>query len=181
MKFSKTQECAIKAIYEGGGEVFSLPGTGYWSSERGGPPIAIENSRWAKPGQPGRLTIGTIIPLEKKGILVDLLGKKNKPTWNLHLRLTSLGREEALKLLNKIEDSVDGMGDEIHVATSPLTNTIYAGIILKDGQTWGPGKRDVTGEACAAVAQHVLANKEPVIVSSDGKPLYEIIVRDLSR
>jgi len=69
---------------------------------------------------------------------------------------------------------------KLHVANSALTNTIFAGYIRKDGRTWGANKRDVTGEACAAVAQHVLAFGEPVIVSSGGKPRYEICVRDLS-
>ena len=50
---------------------------------------------------------------------------------------------------------------QIHVATSPLTNRIYAGTVLKDGRTWGANKSDVTGEAC----EHVLANGEPVIAS----------------
>ena len=65
----------------------------------------------------------------------------------------------------------------IHVATSPLTNTIYAGHVLKDGRTWGEGKQDVTGVACAAVAEHVLANKGPVVVTCNGKPKFEISVK----
>ena len=64
----------------------------------------------------------------------------------------------------------------LHVSTSPLTNTIYCGSVLKDGITWGGDKTDVTGEACAAVARHVLANNGPVTVSANGKPLYEISV-----
>ena len=71
------------------------------------------------------------------------------------------------------------MSKEIHIAISPLTNTIFAGTILKDGRTWGAGKWDVTGEACAAVAQHVIANGGTVIVSINGKPLYEITVKEL--
>lgn len=69
---------------------------------------------------------------------------------------------------------------KIHVGNSPLTNTIYAGTVLKDGQTWGVNKTDVTGAACGAVAEHVLANKDPVIATCNGKPKYEITVRDLS-
>jgi len=68
---------------------------------------------------------------------------------------------------------------QLHVGTSPLTNRIYAGHVLKDGATWGEGKQDVTGPACGAVAEHVLANKEPVIVTCNGEPKYEITVRDL--
>lgn len=68
---------------------------------------------------------------------------------------------------------------QLHVGISPLTNRIFAGHVLKDGRTWGAGKQDVTGPACGAVAEHVLANKEPVIVSLNGKPKYEITVRDI--
>jgi len=67
----------------------------------------------------------------------------------------------------------------LHLDTSPLTNTIYAGHVLRDGRTWATGKQDVTGAACAAVARHVLANKQPVVVSCGGVPLYEISVREL--
>ncbi len=42
------------------------------------------------------------------------------------------------------------------VATSPLTNTIYAGRANKGGGEW-TSKADVTNDACVAVAQHVLA------------------------
>ena len=68
---------------------------------------------------------------------------------------------------------------QLHVGTSPLTNRIFAGHVLKDGRTWGEGKQDVTGTACGAVAEHVLANKAPVIVTCNGFPKYEITVRDL--
>lgn len=59
---------------------------------------------------------------------------------------------------------------KLHVGTSPLTNRIYAGHVLKDGATWGEGKQDVTGAACGAVCEHVLANGEPVMVTCNGKP-----------
>jgi hypothetical protein len=65
------------------------------------------------------------------------------------------------------------------VATSPLTNRIYAGHVLKDGQTWAADKDDVTGAACAAVAQHVIKNEDPVVVTSNGVPKYEITAKDL--
>lgn len=67
----------------------------------------------------------------------------------------------------------------LHVGTSPLTNRIYVGTVLKDGWSWGANKQDVTGVALAAAAQHVLANKEPVIVTANGVPKYEITVREL--
>jgi hypothetical protein len=67
----------------------------------------------------------------------------------------------------------------LHVGTSPLTNRIYAGTVLKDGKTWGANKSDVTGEACGAVAEHVLATKEPIIVFCNGKPAYQINITKL--
>jgi len=67
----------------------------------------------------------------------------------------------------------------LHVGTSPLTNRIFAGTVLKDGRTWGANKSDVTGAACGAVAEHVLANKDPVIVTYNGKPKYKIMVIEL--
>ena len=68
---------------------------------------------------------------------------------------------------------------DLHVGTSPLTNRIYAGHVLKDGQTWASGKQDVTGKACGAVCEHVVANGGPVIVTCNGKPKFEITVREL--
>lgn len=69
---------------------------------------------------------------------------------------------------------------KLHVGTSPLTNRIYAGHVLKDGMTWGANKCDVTGEACAAVAQHALKNDGTLVVTSNGMPVYEITVRELT-
>lgn len=71
------------------------------------------------------------------------------------------------------------MKKPLHVGTSPLTNCIYAGTVLKDGQTWGADKTDVTGPACGAVAVYVVQNKKPVVVSLNGVPKYEISVREL--
>ena len=67
----------------------------------------------------------------------------------------------------------------LHVAVSPLTNRIFAGSILKDGQTWASSKADVTGEACAAVAMHVMGCGAPVVVTENGVPRWEITVREL--
>lgn len=69
----------------------------------------------------------------------------------------------------------------LHVGVSPLTNRIFAGNVLKDGQTWAANKTDVTGEACAAVAMHVLANGDPVVVTGNGVPKWEITVRELQQ
>lgn len=70
---------------------------------------------------------------------------------------------------------------QIHVAPSPLTNRIYAGYVLKDGQTWSEtNKTEVTGQACAAVALHALAKGGEVVITENGKPKWEIAVKELS-
>ena len=66
-----------------------------------------------------------------------------------------------------------------HVACGPLSNRVYAGRVNKHGTTWS-SKSDVTGAACGAVIEHVLANGEPVTVSVKGEPKYRIIVDDLT-
>ena len=35
---------------------------------------------------------------------------------------------------------------EIRLGVSPLTETVYAGTLLKDGKTWGASKQDVTSD-----------------------------------
>ncbi|MBK1732896.1 DUF7446 family protein [Thiococcus pfennigii] len=67
----------------------------------------------------------------------------------------------------------------LHVATSPLTNRIFAGRVLADGRTWGAGRADVTGAACGAVAEHIAAAGAPVVVMRNGVPKWELSVRDL--
>ena len=67
----------------------------------------------------------------------------------------------------------------LHIAKSPITDRIYCGGVLKDGVTWASNKTDVTGQACAAVAQHVLERGSPVLVTANGVPVYEITVREL--
>ena len=72
----------------------------------------------------------------------------------------------------------------LHVAPSPLTGRIYCGHVAKDNRSWLANKTDVTGEACAAVAQHVLfrtgGKDEAVVVTENGKPKYEIKVTEIS-
>ena len=59
----------------------------------------------------------------------------------------------------------------------PLTGTIFAGIVLKDGRTWGTGKQDVTIDALVAVAEHATKFGRPVeITGPDGKLEYRITV-----
>lgn len=67
----------------------------------------------------------------------------------------------------------------LHIATSPLTNRIFAGNVLKCGTAWAANKQDVTGAACGAVCEHVMANGGTVAVSANGKPKFEITVRDV--
>lgn len=68
----------------------------------------------------------------------------------------------------------------MHVQVSPLTNTIFAGSVLKDGMHWGANKQDVTIECLVAVAQHVIQFGKPVIISkADGIPEFEITVKKL--
>lgn len=68
---------------------------------------------------------------------------------------------------------------KLHVGVSPITNRIFAGHVLKDGQTWGANKTDVTGPACGAVCEHVIANGEPVVVTRNGVPAFRITVEKL--
>ena len=68
---------------------------------------------------------------------------------------------------------------KLHVATSPLSNRIFCGSVLKDGMTWAANKTDVSGEACAAVAQHALAKGGTITVTANGEPKWEITVREL--
>lgn len=67
----------------------------------------------------------------------------------------------------------------LHVAPSPITSRIFAGSVRKDGVTWGSNKTDVTGEACAAVAQHALERGGTITVTANGEPQWEITVREL--
>ena len=67
----------------------------------------------------------------------------------------------------------------IVVATSPLTGTIFAGTLLRDQRTWSTNRSDVTGMACAAVAEHVIKKGGVIEVSCNGEPVFEITVKDL--
>lgn len=69
---------------------------------------------------------------------------------------------------------------ELHIAPSPLTNRIFCGHVAKDGRTWLSNKTDVTGEACASVAKHILMAGKPIIVTENGKPKYELIAKELA-
>ena len=68
---------------------------------------------------------------------------------------------------------------KLHIAKSPITNRIYCGGVLKDGVTWASNKEDVTGQACAAVAQHAMERGGKIVVTANGTPKWEITVREL--
>lgn len=72
------------------------------------------------------------------------------------------------------------MKAKLHVACSPLTNRIHCGTVTKDGRAFREGKQDITGPACGAVAEHVVHNGGPVVVTANGVPKWEIHVKDLS-
>lgn len=73
------------------------------------------------------------------------------------------------------------MTKKLHIGTSPLTNTIFAGGVLKDGMTWAANKQDVTIDALVAVAQHVEQFGKPVEIrnGNTGKIEYRITVEKL--
>lgn len=69
---------------------------------------------------------------------------------------------------------------KLHIAASPLTGTIFAGSVLKNG-TWAAGKQDLTIEALVAVAEHGMKFGRPIEISmSDGKLEYRITVERLA-
>lgn len=72
----------------------------------------------------------------------------------------------------------------LHIATSPLTGTIFAGTVLKDGRSWGANKKDLTIEALVAVAEHAVhfgekTGKAIEICKPDGTLEYTIKVTKL--
>lgn len=73
------------------------------------------------------------------------------------------------------------MNKKLHIGTSPLTNTIFAGGVLKDGRTWAANKQDVTIDALVAVAQHVEQFGKPVEIrnGNTGQIEYRITVEKL--
>ena len=69
------------------------------------------------------------------------------------------------------------MKQKLHIATSPLTGTIYTGTLMRDGRTWAAGKQDLTIEALVAVAEHICKFGAPVEISTpEGKLEYRITV-----
>ena len=69
----------------------------------------------------------------------------------------------------------------LHVAISPIDDRIYAGHVLADGKTWAAGKQDVTGKACAAVAQLcILQGGTTTVYSSLHGAIFEITAKDVN-
>lgn len=67
----------------------------------------------------------------------------------------------------------------LHIANSYLTNTIFAGHVLKSG-LWAAGRQDVTDEALRAVAEHTVRFGLPIVLfDEDGTPQYRITVEQL--
>ena len=69
---------------------------------------------------------------------------------------------------------------QLHVGTSMISGTIYAGAVLQSGRRWAANKQDVTLDALVAVAQHVVRFGEPVeIRDAETKALqYRITVEE---
>lgn len=61
------------------------------------------------------------------------------------------------------------------VGCSPLTSTIFAGSLLKDGRTWNANRQDVTDTAVGAVAQRLLQLDEKMQFTFKGEK-YELKV-----
>ena len=69
------------------------------------------------------------------------------------------------------------MNKKLHIGTSPLSGTIFAGTLLKGGHLWSANKQDVTIEALVAVAEHTLKFGSPVVISDlEGNPEFRITV-----
>lgn len=74
------------------------------------------------------------------------------------------------------------MSKQIKIATSPLTNTIYAGATIKNGTMFGSNKQDVTMDCLIAVVEYCLKFGSTVqIAKLDGTVDFEIDVRDLRK
>ncbi len=64
--------------------------------------------------------------------------------------------------------------NDIRIARSALTDTIYAGFIAKDGQSW-IDKVDVTKDFWKAVVETFI--DEPRIITASSGDEFEVIVR----
>jgi len=70
------------------------------------------------------------------------------------------------------------MSSKFKIGCSPLTNTIYAGSVLKNG-TWGSIKHDVTDTAPNAVAQYLIEDDCSIVFSHNNGKRYKLQVVEL--
>lgn len=68
---------------------------------------------------------------------------------------------------------------DFKVGCSPLTSTIFAGTVKKDG-SWGANKKDVTDTAVTAVAQHLLQLDQKMEFTYQGEQ-YELKVEKIKK
>ena len=66
---------------------------------------------------------------------------------------------------------------KIRIGCSPITGTIYAGSVSKNG-LWGKNKVDVTNEALNAVSQSLLQTDEVLRFKYEGE-WYELSVKKI--
>lgn len=71
------------------------------------------------------------------------------------------------------------MSRKLRIGCSPLTKTIYAGTIGKDGKTWLSDRTDVTTEALIAVAEHIGPGFFLTLEATNGGPSLQIEVRKI--
>ena len=72
------------------------------------------------------------------------------------------------------------MSDKFRIGCSPFSNRIFAGYVNKNN-TWRTGKKDVTEDACNAVAQKLLQTKESMQFNYIDGERYELRVVKISQ
>ena len=71
--------------------------------------------------------------------------------------------------------------NKLQIHTSPLTNTIFCGKVLKSG-IWAANKQDMTIDALVAVCKHVETFGKPVEISNESGELeYKITVESFKK
>jgi len=76
------------------------------------------------------------------------------------------------------KDEIEIKMTKLRVGVSPLTNTIFAGKLNKDGTMWAGDKHDITDEAVMSVVQYI--KQERVMYERGGKryELKEVEITD---
>ena len=67
---------------------------------------------------------------------------------------------------------------KLRVSVSPLTNTIYAGSVLKGGKLWAANKTDVTSDVIGSIIEYVGEDKM-IEVQTNGVITHTITVRKI--